>query len=207
MLAADDIPDRCVVIVTLRLSTWNPTPFVRHCAATLQVSTILQSLSAPRRRGRPKQIWVSEVYRMGVEIAEGPNLLGDLLRDAAKQRGNACAIAASAPPSVRSWKKVWAVMGEAWSPRTWRTTFAVQKNTFIRATSEPVLPHPILSMIFFEQKINPHCSAVRRIHIKRSLASFKFISATCFIPFLVRLAGQTVRFRGTTLYAKRIFVA
>ena len=159
---------------------------------------------------------VSAIFKKGDGLAgvvlmpcllHGVCWLGDLLRDAAKQRGNACAIAASAPPSVRSRKKVWAVMGEAWSPRTWRTTFAVQKNTFIRATSEPVLPHPILSMMFFKQKINPHCSAVQRIHIKRSLASFKFISATCFIPFLVRLAGQTVRFRGTTLYAKRIFVA
>ena len=49
-------------------------------------SFILQKLSAPRRRGRPKQIWASEVYRMAVEIAEGFDMLGDLLRDAAKWR-------------------------------------------------------------------------------------------------------------------------
>ena len=50
------------------------------------VVVFLQNLSAPRRRGRPKQIWVSEVYRMAVEIAEGFDMLGDLLRDAAKWR-------------------------------------------------------------------------------------------------------------------------
>ena len=49
-------------------------------------SFILQNQSAPRRRGRPKQIWASEVYRMAVEIAEGVVMLGDLLRDAAKWR-------------------------------------------------------------------------------------------------------------------------
>lgn len=37
-----------------------------------------QSLSAPRRRGRPEHMSVSEVYRTGVEIAEGSNMLGDL---------------------------------------------------------------------------------------------------------------------------------
>ena len=31
---------------------------------------ILQNLSAPLRRGRPKQIWASEVYGMAVEIAK-----------------------------------------------------------------------------------------------------------------------------------------
>ena len=36
--------------------------------------------------GRPKQIWASEVYRMAVEIAESFDMLGDLLRDAAKWR-------------------------------------------------------------------------------------------------------------------------
>ena len=49
-------------------------------------SFILQNLSAPRRQGRPKQIWASEVYRMVVEIAEGFDMLGDLLRDAAQWR-------------------------------------------------------------------------------------------------------------------------
>ena len=46
----------------------------------------LQSLSAPRRRGRPKQMRASEVYRMAVEIAEGSDMLSDLLRDAAEWR-------------------------------------------------------------------------------------------------------------------------
>ena len=49
-------------------------------------SFILQNLSAPRRRGRPKQIWACEVYRTAVEIAEGVDMLGDLVRDAAKWR-------------------------------------------------------------------------------------------------------------------------
>ena len=49
-------------------------------------SFILQNLSAPHRRGRPKQIWASEVYRIAVEIAEGFDMLGDLLRDVAKWR-------------------------------------------------------------------------------------------------------------------------
>ena len=47
---------------------------------------ILQNLSPPRRRGRPKQIWACEVYRMALEIAEGFDMLSDLLRDAAKWR-------------------------------------------------------------------------------------------------------------------------
>ena len=47
---------------------------------------LFSNLSAPRRRGRPKQIWVSEVYRMAAEIAEGFDMLGNLLRDAAKWR-------------------------------------------------------------------------------------------------------------------------
>ena len=49
-------------------------------------SFILQNLSAPRLRGRLKQIWASEVYRTAVEIADGFDMLGDLLRDAAKWR-------------------------------------------------------------------------------------------------------------------------
>ena len=47
-------------------------------------SFILINQSAPRLRGRPKQIWASEVYRMAVEIAEAFHMLGDLLRDARK---------------------------------------------------------------------------------------------------------------------------
>ena len=43
-------------------------------------SFIFQNLSAPRRRGRPKQIWGSEVYRMAVEIVAGFDMFGDLLR-------------------------------------------------------------------------------------------------------------------------------
>ena len=31
-------------------------------------------------------MWASEVYRMAVEIAEGSDMLSDLLRDAAKWR-------------------------------------------------------------------------------------------------------------------------
>ena len=48
MLAADDIPDRCVVIVTLRLPTYNPTTFDQHSVARSQVSVRhpLQELEA-----------------------------------------------------------------------------------------------------------------------------------------------------------------
>ena len=65
MLPDDDVRRRCI---------FQPSSF------------LLQNLSAPRRRGRPKQIWASEVYRMAVEIAEGFDMLGNLLRDAAKWR-------------------------------------------------------------------------------------------------------------------------
>lgn len=46
----------------------------------------MQSLSAPRRQGRPKHTRAAEVHRMVVEIAEGSDMLGDILRDAAKRR-------------------------------------------------------------------------------------------------------------------------
>ena len=48
MLAADDIPDRCVVIVTFRLPTYNPTIFDQHFVAISQVSVRhpLQELEA-----------------------------------------------------------------------------------------------------------------------------------------------------------------
>ena len=48
MLAADDIPDRCVVIATLRLPTYNPTTFDQHSVARSQVSVrhLLQELEA-----------------------------------------------------------------------------------------------------------------------------------------------------------------
>ena len=62
MLPDDDVSRRCI---------FQPSSF------------ILENLSTPRRRGRPKQIWVSEVHRLAAEIAEGFDMLGDLLRDAA----------------------------------------------------------------------------------------------------------------------------
>ena len=40
MLAGDDIPDRCVVIATLRLPTGNPTIFDQHYADPPSVATI-----------------------------------------------------------------------------------------------------------------------------------------------------------------------
>ena len=55
-----------------------PDDAVRRPCSVQRSSFILQNLSAPRCRGRPKQIWASEVYRMVVEIAEGFHMLGDL---------------------------------------------------------------------------------------------------------------------------------
>jgi len=48
-----------------------PDDDVRRPCIVQRSSFILQNQSAPHRLGRPKQIWVSEVYRMAVEIAEG----------------------------------------------------------------------------------------------------------------------------------------
>ena len=44
------------------------------------------SLSAPRRRGRPKEMWASEAYTLAVKINEGSGTLGGLVHDAAKWR-------------------------------------------------------------------------------------------------------------------------
>ena len=59
---------------------------VRRRCISQPGSFLFQKLTAPRRRGRPKQICASEVHTMAVEIAESFDMLGDLLRDAAKLR-------------------------------------------------------------------------------------------------------------------------
>ena len=48
--------------------------------------TCCAQVPAPCRQGRPKQTRAAEVQRMVVEIAKGSDMLGDLLRDAAKGR-------------------------------------------------------------------------------------------------------------------------
>ena len=48
----------------------------------------LQSLSAPRKGAPQTNLGFRNVYRMAAEIARGPNMLDDLLRDAAKWRSN-----------------------------------------------------------------------------------------------------------------------
>ena len=64
-----------------------PDDDVRRPCIVQRSSFILQNLSAPRRLGRPKQIWVSEVYRMAVEIAEGFDMWGDLRKLCHRTRG------------------------------------------------------------------------------------------------------------------------